>query len=392
MSKGPRSNTDPVFVSQSGGLTNRIAGRIRLLEPPVWRRILRAFLLILLTWLPLVILAAFAGHAIGTNVVVSLWRDPEVNARFLLALPLLEAAEVFGIFWLALQIRQFLGTDIIPPRDRPQFDAAIAQSQRWQDSTISEVVMFVIAIAASFISRHYMLSGGHSTWERLATGMTPAGWWHMLISLPILYFFLLRALWIFVLWSWFLLRVSRIELNLTPTHPDQAGGLGFVAYGQASFAPMVLALSVVVSAGCAYEIYHRGGSLNSLKYHVIVYVVLILCLVHLPLLAFAAQLSRRRFEGLLRFGNLIWRHDSAFDEKWLSNDSKNREPLLGTMDIQSLAHIATAYHHIQEMRMIPIDRAALAVLFVSAAIPFLPLIGTEIPFPEIIAKLGELLI
>lgn len=392
MSKGPRSNIDQVFLSPSSGLMNRISTRIRLLEPPVSRRILRAVLLVMITWLPLVGLAAFSGHVVGTNIAVSLWRDPEVNCRYLLALPLLEAAEVFAIYWLTSQVRQFLGTAIVSPADRPQFDAAIARIQRWQDASLTEALFFAIALAASMSSRLYFMYGGQSSWERLANGMTPAGWWHMLVSLPILYFFLLRAVWIFVLWSWFLYRVSRIELNLTPTHPDRAGGLGFVAYGLSSFAPMILALSILVSAGCAYEIYHRGGSLNALKYHLIVYVILVVVVIHLPLLAFGPQLSRRRFEGLLRFGNLIWRHDSAFDEKWLSDDTKNREPLLGTMDIQSLAHIATSYNHIQEMRVMPLDRFTLVVLFVSAAGPCVPLVGTEIPLSEIVAKLGELLI
>lgn len=392
MSKGPRSNIDQVFLSPASGLTNRISARIRLLEPPITRRILRAVLLVLITWLPLIGLAAFSGHAIGTNVAVSLWRDPEVNCRFLLSLPLLEAAEVFAIYWLTSQIRQFLGTAIISPADRPQFDAALDRVQRWQDASITEALFFVVALAASMMSRLYFLYGSHSSWERLSNGMTPAGWWHMLVSLPILYFFLLRACWIFVLWSWFLYRVSRIELNLTPTHPDRVGGLGFVAYGLSSFVPMILALSLLVSAGCAYEIYHRGASLYALKYHLIVYVILVVVVVHLPLLAFSSQLSRRRFEGLLRFGNLIWRHDSAFDEKWLRDDTKNREPLLGTTDIQSLAHIATSYNHIQEMRIIPIDRFTVVVLLLSAAAPLVPLVGTEIPLSEIVAKLGELLI
>lgn len=105
------------------------------------------------------------------------------------------------------------------------------------------------------------------SWERNAGTLTPAGWWHVLVSLPLLYFFLLRALWIFVLWGWFLFRISRLDLPLTPTHPDHAGGLGFLGFGLASLVPVVFSFSIVVSAGFAYEIYHRGESLASLKYH-----------------------------------------------------------------------------------------------------------------------------
>ena len=51
----------------------------------------------------------------------------------------------------------------------------------------------------------------------------------------------------FLLWAWFLFRVSRLDLELTPTHPDRAGGLGFLGWGLASFSLVLMAVSAVLS-------------------------------------------------------------------------------------------------------------------------------------------------
>jgi hypothetical protein len=223
--------------------------------------------------------------------------------------------------------------------------------------------------------------------------MTPAGWWYMLVSLPVLYFFLLRWVWVFLVWSWFLFQVSRLDLELTATHPDRTGGLGFIGWGLASFASVLMAVSAVMSAAFADEILNRGATLDDLKYHVIAFVVTALLVLHLPLLAFSGKLTRCRFNGLLEFGALAWRHDRAFDEKWIENrGGENRESILGSADVQSLADIATCYEHVDRMWPIPFDTKAFAVLVLAALVPMLPLLGTAIPLSEIFMKLGELLV
>ena len=59
--------------------------------------------------------------------------------------------------------------------------------------------------------------------------------------------------------------------------------------------------------------------------------------------------------------------------------------------MQSLADIATAYEHAEEMRLMPRDTKSLMVLAGAALLPMLPLVGTAIPLQEIVAKLGEFL-
>jgi hypothetical protein len=253
-------------------------------------------------------------------------------------------------------------------------------------------LIVVAAVATSILARVVVgVGSGESTWERSASHITLAGWWYILVSLPILFFFLMRWLWIFMLWSWFLFRVSQLNLDLTPTHPDRAGGIGFLGWGLLSFAIVLMALSAVMSGGFAYEIIHRGSSLATLKYHVIVFVVLAIATLHAPLLVFTAQLARCRIRGLLEFGSLIGAHDRAFDKKWLKPRATNRETLLGNPDVQSLSAIAQAFEHVDQMQLIPVDRKALIVLLISALLPMVPLLGTTVALSEIMSMLGKFL-
>ncbi len=392
MSQNSSTDEGSDFLSPESGITNRVFSRFGLTQT-FWRRVLRSLLLILVTWVPLVVLASFSGQASGHTVAVSLLRDPEVNCRFLVALPLLSLVEVFVLTSLAIQVRQFLTSGILADAEKARFEAIRQQVRRWHQAVGTEVALMVLSLVLSLVLRRFVFTDAASSWERKSNVISPAGWWHLLVSLPILYFFLMRALLMFFLWGWFLFRTSRLELRLTPTHPDRAGGLGFLGWGLASFGPTVLAFSAVVSAGFAYEIYHRGESLQSLKYHLIIYVLLITAVIHLPVLTLLGQLTRTRLRGLLEFTNLAWKHDRSFDEKWIHQpQSKNSEKILGSPDVLSLASMATGYEHINNMRVVPFDARAASIIALAAVVPLLPLIGTEIPFPEIIARLGEFLI
>jgi hypothetical protein len=345
-------------------------------------------LLVLLTWVPLVLLSLFQ---VG-QVAIPLLHDPVIYSRFLFVVPLLELAQVVVETSLGVQMRHFLEAGLVTEPDRPAFESAKAALIRLRGSFMTEVVLAILALGVSIMSRVILkLAVDDSTWERMGTMITAAGWWYTLVSLPVLYFLLLRWIWVFLLWAAFLHRVSRFDLELTPTHPDRAGGLGFLGWGLASFAVVLLAVSAVLSGSLAGEILFRGSSLNQLKYHVVVFTVLAIAILHAPLLVFSGRLGRCRFRGLLDFGTLIGRHDRAFDEKWIKPRGADQAGLLGNRDASTLAAVGTVYEHVERMQFVPFDKKALLVLIAAALIPMIPLLGTAIPLTEILSKLGEFL-
>lgn len=387
------STTDE-FDLVDRGYSHQLAERFGFSGRTLAVRMRKVLMLLAVTWLPMALMSLISRHAFGDRVVLPFFRDLEVHARFLLAIPMLELGEIVVGLSLRVQARHLVERGIVAPQELPAFRAAQQKVIWLRDSVFSELTILILSLAISLLFREVLgVVDGTSSWERVDRVATLAGWWHMLVSLPLLYFFLFRWVFVLIVWSRFLYLVSRLHLELTPTHPDHVGGLGFLAWGLASFSTVLMATSVVCSAGFAAEILHHGESLNSLKYHVAAFVVIAIIMIHAPLLAFSGQLARCRFTGLLKFGALVWQHDREFDEKWLSpHPDENRERILGSSDVQSMADIATCYEHINDMRLIPYDMKALVVLVFSALIPMVPLLATAIPLQEIFMKLGELLV
>jgi hypothetical protein len=378
-----------------GGLANGLALRLGLAPPTPVRRLVKVILLVLLTWLPLVILSLLHGHAWSGRVSIPLLLDPVVHSRFLFVVPLLELAQIAVETSLRVQMRHFIDSGLIPDRQRTDYKAAVAEITRLRNAPLVDGAIIVMAVAFSLIIRTVGSAGVQSSsWSRLGESITAAGWWYILISLPVLYFFLASWLWLFLLWAWFLFRTSRLDLELTPTHPDRAGGLGFLGWGMVSFGLVVLAVSAVLSGSLAREIIHGGSSLADVKYHVIIFVMIMMVVLHAPLFVYTGRLARCRFRGLLDFGNLIWAHDHEFDEKWVRNLGKKAEgeSLLGSHDVASLGAISRAFDHIDEMRLIPFDKKASLVLVLAAVLPMVPLLGTSIPLAEILKTMGEFLV
>jgi hypothetical protein len=376
-----------------GGFTLLIARRLGFEPPTARRRFMKVLVLVAVTWVPLLVLSALAGHAWGHSVAEPLLFDPVIYSRFLFVLPVLELAQVAVEASLGVQVRHLRHSGIVPAPELPELDNALETVVHLRRSFVAEVAMAVVSLTLCVAMRVFV---GHpvpgSTWERVGTTITPAGWWYIVVSLPIVGFFLLRWMWVFLLWAWFLIRVSQFDLELTATHPDRCGGLGFLGWGVASFSLVLMAVSAVLSGSFAREILHRGSTLDNLKYHVIVFAVLSIVILHIPLFVFIRRQARLRFRALLEFGDLARRHDRAFDEKWVEHPVAGPEKLLGSPDVSSLAGIAQAFEHVDRMQLFPFDKKAVLVLAISALIPMIPLVGTAIPITEIISKLGEFMV
>jgi hypothetical protein len=379
------------------GLAHRAALGLGLGSLSARRRLRTVGALALVTWVPLLLLTLPAGLAFGTRVEVPLLRDPGFYGRYVVALPLLVFAEVVVAASLVVQTRHLHQSGLVPEAERPRYEAATAQMHRLYGSWVAQGVILILSYVLVITLRTVVAySPGSSSWERLTADsgdqVTPAGWWSILVCLPILMFLLVRWLWRACVWDWFLFRVSRLDLELTPTHPDRAGGLSFLAWGQASFGPVLAAVSAILSGGFAAEVLYGGESLNSLKYHLAVFLALSLGFLLAPLAVFSGKLARCRFRALLDFGALIWRHDRAFDEKWIRGPGAARESLLGSPDVSSLSAIGEAFEHVKRMRVVPLDEQALIVLTAAALVPMLPFLGSTIPLTDILQKLVEFMV
>lgn len=347
----------------------------------------RLFVVVALNWLPLLVLTFAQGLALGDKVVVPFLHDIEAQARILLFMPLLIAAEPVVHQRLRSVAQQFLQRELIPDNARPRFEAALASAMRLRNSVLAEVTMIVLVYVLVLTTRRYVALDV-ATWYGTPAGggegksLSLAGYWYVYFTLPLSQFLLLRWYYRLFIWARFLWQVSRIQLRLVPTHPDRIGGLGFLASATAAFSTLAVAHGAFVSAWIAARIFLQQATLLDFKFVILVVAVWVLLLFLGPFLLFSSQLAQARRQGERDYGPLAARYAREFDEKWVHTDKPPQEPLLGSADIQSLADMGNAYFYVNQMRFTPITKQAVIQLAGATLVPIAPLALTMMPIGE----------
>jgi hypothetical protein len=391
---GTANTLTPEFLLTAGGPTYRIEqrlGTIRGNSPIVTRR---AIFSILLTWVPLLILSALQHFAVGHLIPVPFLRDFAAHARFLVAFPLLLAAENFLGPRLAHAAEHFVTSGLVIKDDYERFDAAIEKGLRWRDSTIAEVILLVLAYIGSFTSLQSMAIHV-STWHALRTesgvSLTWAGWWFTFVCVPLFQFLVWRWLYRQFLWGQFLWRMSRLNLQLIPTHPDESGGIAFVGEVQRFFGVILFAYSTAVAGVLANEIMYDHLSLQHFAVPIAAFVLIAVTIVVAPLLVFTKILVRTKIFGLYEYGALATEYTSSFHKKWIISQPP-REEVLGTSDIQSLADLGNSFAFIEKMNGVPMGPRTPLVLAIACLLPMAPLLLTAMPLKDIVSLLFKLVL
>jgi len=342
------------------------------------------------------VLSALEGHLLGESVAVPFLLDLEVHVRFLVAVPLLIAAELVVHRRTRLVVKQFLERELIPESAMTRFHAAIASAFRLRNSVLAEVLLiaFVYGVGILIIWRQYTALDA-ATWYATPSvegaKLSLAGTWFVYLSLPVFQFLLVRWYFRLFIWARFLWQVSRIELSLIPTHPDRSGGMGFLAGTVYAFIPLLMAHGALVAGNLANRIFYLGAALPDFKLEIAVVVVFLLCLVVGPLLVFAPQLAQARRTGLREYGTLAQRYVREFDGKWLRGGAPADEPLVGSGDIQSLADLGNSLEVVRTMRTLPVTKEALLQLAAASLAPIMPLALTMMPLEELLKRLFGIL-
>jgi hypothetical protein len=202
---------------------------------------------------------------------------------------------------------------------------------------------------------------------------TLAGWWLGCVSLPFVQFILLRWYFRLLIWTRFLWQVSRIDLRLVAIHPDRAGGLGFLSTVTYAFAPLLPGQGVLLAGVMANKIFYAGAKLTDFKLELLVMVTMMLFFVLAPLLVFTPRLARTKRIGLAEYGGLAQRYVREFDQKWLRGGAPPDEPLVGSVDIQSLADLGNSFEIVKGMKPVPFGKDTLLQLAVISLAPVAPL-------------------
>jgi hypothetical protein len=251
-----------------------------------------ALLLAALSWLPLLVLAVGEGLVVIGAAIPFLY-DIGAHVRFLVAVPILLLAEIAISRRLREVTAHFVDAGLVRPEEYGRFRDVVLETVRLRDSRIAELLVFAAAYGtpiALLLGRASLQSG--STWYTPgSTGLSLAGVWYTFVSLPIFQFLLLRWMYRIFVCGTFFRKVAGLDLQLTPTHPDGAGGLGFLGKGMVPFGIVLFAASAAVSSAIASRVLFAGLPLATFYVPYGSLLVISLAVVVAPLFVFVTKLA-----------------------------------------------------------------------------------------------------
>jgi hypothetical protein len=290
-------------------------------------------------------------------------------------------------------MRHIRQAGLLDASDMARVDDTIATLVRVRDSFLPELTIILLLIVHTATSFRGLVDA--TPW--LASGTAPelhltaAGMYAVLVSASIFQFLLGLALWKWLLWTFFVFILSRRNLKLISTHPDEHGGLGFLGLTAAAFAPVAFAATAVIGATWRQEILRHHAHLMDFKIPAIVLLIIVVLVAFGPLVFFVPRLSALRRRGILEYGILGQMHSAEFHEKWILHRAGHETEFLQALESSTLADYGRCFEKIEQLQPLLADKGALYTLAASVAIPALPVILAEIPIAVVLQDLFKAL-
>ena len=395
--QGQRMTAEAVFREEIydfslvlGGPTFRFLRKARLSGDQLELLLRRLIAITSIAYVPLLLLDRLGSQAANIGRL-SFLHDVEVQVRFLVALPVLVGAELIVHSRIRPVVRRFVDRGIVREKDLPRFEAAIEAGAKLRNSLPVEVALLIAIYTLGLWLWNSRFGIGSQTWYAMPGGrwnLTPAGYWYVFVSIPIVQFLLLRW-YVRFIWCRFLWHVSRLNLHLVPIHPDHSAGLAFLGKSAYAFGPILFAQGAMLAGVVASRVLYRGESLQSFKLEMGGFVVFCVLAVLGPLLMFTPKMAAAKREGLADYGQIAQGYVNSFEEKWVLNTPPSEE-VLGSSDIQSLADLNNSYEIVSDMRAVPFGLNDITRLVAATSAPLVPLLLTIFPLEELVMRVVKI--
>ncbi len=356
-------------------------------ELSIGRRILIS---ILVTWVPIMVFALIQGQVFQHED--PLLRHFGVHSRCLIAIPLMIVAEGLAQVFIPLIVNEFVKSSLVREEHIPAYRQAIENAKSLLDSGIAFLVIVGFAALAAISSMTHIQDVHETAWAmgqgKDWSSLGLAGWWFLLVSRPVFTILLGTWLWRVVCLFVFFKSVSKLDLNLAPTHPDKVGGLGFLEEAVIVFVPVVLAASVVLASNWAHNVLYHDLHVASLKPITAVYLILVLGIFLSPWFAFSSALKKFRRKSKFAYGALLTKHGQLVDRRWIKGESVQNDDLLRAPEIGPVADAVNLFEVVEGIRTVPLRKHAIVQLAVAALLPLIPVFAIEIPVKDLLKELA----
>ena len=376
------------------GPFSRVQAHLRLTgieQRQIRRRIIVA---VLLTWVPLFVLAAVQGRALGPNWRQSMLLDAAMYARYLVAIPLLILATPMVRRKLRTIVCHFQAAGLVKEQDRQLFLANIAAVLRWRNSLLAALLILVLAIGKSVAVGIFSVSEMAESWRVVGTeghrSLSLAGWWQVAVCDTLYDIMVLQLLYRLALLWRFYWKTSRLDLCLNAAHPDGAGGLAFLSMMLPAFRLPLFAISASAAGALANLMLYMSASFADFRIPVGAFAAGLVAITTGPLLFFNGQLRTTKGRASLASGALAGRQLKAFEEKWLGQSPAEAQEMLQAPDFSAVGDLTMTVKAIGKMNTLPFSWRQLAPLVVAALLPFVPVACIEVPVKEVLLRVLKL--
>lgn len=378
------------YPAYQGGPFFELQERMGLLKKDALNAPRRALIYIAIAWLVPLILAlpdSLRLQPFGQTYLtdVSPW------GRFVLAIGALVLAEQQVEDRLRVKLRHFAAAPLIAPEAMPAAATAVSDALRLRSSRLAETVCLALGYLAALWAVTHHLEGGGLPWAGTAGHVTLAGWWALLVSLPLFWFLLLRGFWRHYVWSRLLRAIASLELRLVANHPDGKGGLAFLADYPNAYRTFMFGLSCAIAAAFAKHIAAEALSIRTLTTIMGGWLALVLGFFAYPLSAFRAPLQRLREATMLVAATQATQRLRQDERKTLSRNivaDGTEEPAVDA----EIPDPGKLYESARKLSPGLLSRGAVLPLSAMALLPFAIVGITQIPFDDVLSLVKKLLL
>jgi len=282
---------------------------------------------------------------------------------------------------------QFITSGIVDDVTRPRFEKAVHEFRRIRRSTIPWLVVITIALVWMFVDRPVTHTDEMSWAIDEKGGLGFGGTWFSYVVRPIFEILLLGWLWRIALLSFQFMRFSRIGLQLVPSHPDRAGGLGFLERLPQAFAPVSLGLSAMLASRWAHQIVHHNMPLDALKVPAAVFIIVWSLVLFLPLAALMPVLHAAKRAALPSYAAMVAEQGRLVRQRWIDRTTNAEPPLLEPAGIGPIADAATMYGQVKAMKILPIGKTSLIAVLLPIVVPMVIVAAIRIPIGKMLLGL-----
>jgi hypothetical protein len=371
------------YAFASGGILWKVLDRSKFESKGFRHQLYLVLGLVLFCWLPLVILACLK---LGWNQFYLLFvRDVATHVRFLFVLPVLLFTRHSFNKSFNSTIHFFYKTKIIDLNNIDAFNKAMGIVEKWRNSKAVDFIIIILVYSAFYFQENNLInkSSTYAPWHMTGNGINAAGWWYLIVSLPILQILLYRWLYTIFLWIIFLRKLSKLNLNISALHPDGVGGLGFLQYTQLSFFPVALAFSALTAGVLNNAIIFSGISIVEYKITIGSILVFVLLLFILPLLLLLPLLAKVKRKYFMLYSLEAWPFARKYEEELKAfYETENEKP-----DASWHVDLIGSFEKTKEMKIVLIDKTLLIAFGSAVILPFLPVLAQQVPLKELLMNL-----